>query len=50
MRAVIYRVGVVISFLAIAGVAEAITGSGDHTISYMLFGLGVVLCLVGYTK
>lgn len=46
----VYGIGVCISFLALAGVAEAITGRGDYTISYLFFGLGVVLCLVGYTK
>lgn len=46
----IYVIGVVISFLALAGVAEAITGHGDSNISIGLFIVGFVLCLVGYVK
>ena len=46
----IYCIGVIISFLALAGVAEAITGRGDYTISSILFGIGVVMCLAGYMK
>ena len=50
IQKICYRVGVVISFLSIAGVAEAITGRGDYTISSILFGFGVALCLAGYMK
>lgn len=46
----LYNTGVVISFLALAGVAEAITGRGDYLISSFLFGIGLVLCLAGYIK
>lgn len=45
-----YRVGVVISFLALAGVAEAITGRGDQNISIALLIVGFLLCLFGYVK
>ena len=47
---VIYSVGVCISFLAMAGVAEAITGRGDTTISMTLFVVGVLMCLFGYVR
>ena len=46
----VYGIGVCISFLALAGVAEAITGRVDYLISSFLFGIGVVLCLAGYIK
>lgn len=50
MREVIYKVGVVISFLAIGGVAEAITGRGDQNISIAILIVGFLLCLFGYVK
>lgn len=50
MRNKIYNIGVVISFLALAGVAEAITGRGDYAISIMILIVGFVMCLTGYTK
>lgn len=50
MRNKIYNIGVVFSFLALAGVAEAITGRGDYTISIMILIVGFVMCLTGYTK
>lgn len=46
----LYDIGVVISFLALAGVAEAITGRGDYTISAILLGVGICMCLTGYMK
>lgn len=50
MRNKIYNIGVVISFLSLAGVAEAITGRGDYTISSILLAVGLVMCLTGYIK
>ena len=50
MRSKIYNIGVVISFLALAGVAEAITGRGDYTISIGILIVGFVMCLTGYVK
>lgn len=46
----LYNTGVVISFLALAGVAEAITGRGDQNISIALLIVGILLCLFGYVK
>lgn len=46
----VYRIGVCISFLALAGVAEAITGRGDQNISIALLIVGFLLCLFGYIK
>lgn len=50
MRNKVYNVGVIISFLALAGVAEAITGRGDYSISIGLLIVGFVMCLTGYVK
>lgn len=47
---VLYNTGVVISFMALAGVAEAITGRGDHHISIALLIIGFSFCLFGYVK
>jgi len=46
----VYKIGVITSFLALAGFAEAITGRGDTTISGILFGIGIVCCLTDYIK
>ena len=48
MKGRVYTIGVVISFLALAGVAEAITGRGDYTISSILLAVGFAMCLTGY--
>ena len=50
MKGRVYTIGVVISFLSLAGVAEAITGRGDYTISSILLAVGFIMCLAGYTK
>ena len=50
MRNKIYNVGVIISFLALAGVAEAITGRGNQNISIALLVVGFLMCLFGYVK
>lgn len=49
-RETVYRLGVVTSFLALSGIAEAITGRGDITISSIILGVGLVMCLTGYIK
>lgn len=46
----LYNIGVIISFLALAGVAEAITGRGDYSISIGILIVGFILCLTGYAK
>ena len=46
----VYGIGVCISFLALAGTAEAITGRGDQNISIALLIVGILLCLFGYVK
>ena len=46
----IYCTGVIISVLAVAGTAEAITGRGDYVISTAILGVGIIMCLVGYVK
>ena len=44
----LYIIGACISFLAITGVAESITGHGDINISIIILIVGFVLCLIGY--
>lgn len=46
----IYNTGVIISVLAVAGIAEAITGRGDYIISTAILGVGIIMCLAGYVK
>lgn len=50
MKQTIYKFGVILSFLAMAGVAEGITGRGDTNISLVLLIIGFLMCLVGYVK
>ena len=45
-----YKFGVVLSFLAISGIAEAVTGHGSMGISITLFVVGIVLCLAEYIR
>ena len=45
-----YKIGVVVSFLSVAGIAEAITGRGDGSTSTVLFIVGLLLCLIDYIK
>lgn len=47
---IIYKIGVITSFLSLAGFAEAITGRGDTTISGIMFGVGLLCCLTEYIK
>lgn len=44
------KIGAVISFLAISGIAEAITGRGDRDISVVLFVVGFLIALMGYVE
>lgn len=46
----LYKFGVVIAFLALSGIAEAITGHGSMGISITLFVAGLVMCLTEYIK
>lgn len=50
VRDTIYNVGVVVSFLGLSGIAEAITGQGSHMGSIMIFTIGLLMCLTGYVK
>ena len=47
---VAYKVGVILSFLSMSGIAEAITGHGELNISIILFVAGLFLCMTGYIK
>jgi len=47
---VTYKVGVILSFLALAGVAESITGRGDTIISTILLSIGFLCCLKEYIR
>ena len=48
MKNVIYVIGVIIAFLGVSGVAEAITGRGSGEISTALFIIGFICALYGY--
>lgn len=50
MRDKVYNVGVIVAFLGISGIAEAITGHGSGTASTIFFTVGLIMCLVGYVK
>ena len=50
MRDRVYRLGVVISFLSMCGLAEAITGNGSQMASIVWFAIGLIMCLIGYIK
>jgi len=45
-----YKFGVILSFLALSGIAESITGHGSIGISITLFVVGLVLCLTEYIR
>ena len=47
---VCYKVGVILSFLAVSGIAEAVTGRGDIGMSVMFLVVGIVLCLTEYIR
>lgn len=46
----IYNTGVVIAFLGISGIAEAITEHGSGMTSTIFFTVGLAMCLAGYVK
>ena len=46
----IYKLGVVITLLGLAGIAEAITGRGSILVSAAVFGIGFGMILKGYMK
>ena len=46
----VYYIGVIVTLLGIAGIAEAITGRGSIMIAAGTFAVGFVCVLVGYTK
>lgn len=50
MRDKVYNAGVIIAFLGLSGIAEAITGHGDGVVSAAFFATGLIMCLVGYVK
>lgn len=43
----IYLCGVILAFLALAGVAESITGRGSASISIVLFVIGLMMAIYG---
>lgn len=47
MKQTIYKFGVVLSLLAMAGIAEGITGRGDTYISVVLLIIGFLMSLYG---
>ena len=47
---ILYKVGVVTSFLALSGIAEAFTEHGNMSISIILFIAGFLMCLTEYIK
>ena len=50
MRDRVYAVGVVVAFLGLSGIAEAITGQGSGVASTVFLGVGLIMCLAGYVK
>lgn len=50
MREKVYGLGVIIAFLGISGIAEAVTGHGSGTVSALFLAAGFVMCLTGYMK
>lgn len=46
----IYYIGVVVTFLGIAGIAEAITGRGSVMASAVIMSAGIGMVLTGYIK
>lgn len=46
----IYKLGVIITLLGLAGIAEAITGRGSILVSVAVFGIGFGMILKGYMK
>lgn len=50
IREHIYRIGVIVAFLGVSGIAEAITGHGSGIASAAWFTVGLIMCLIGYVK
>lgn len=50
IRGICYKTGVVLSFLGVSGLADAITGRGSHMASVSFIAIGIILCLFGYVK
>lgn len=50
MRDKVHKLGVIVAFLGISGIAEAITGQGSGTASLIFFITGLIMCTMGYTK
>lgn len=48
VREGVYKAGVIISFLGISGIAEAITGNGSKMASVAFLSVGIIMCLFGY--
>lgn len=46
----VYYLGVVTTFLAIAGMAEAITGRGNYGAAVIWLIIGLIMALTGYVK
>lgn len=46
----IYYLGVVVTFLGVAGIAEAITGHGSVMASAVIMSAGIGMVLTGYIK
>ena len=50
MRDKVYSFGVIVTFLGLAGISEAITGRGSIMVAAVIFSVGFGMVLVGYTK
>lgn len=46
----VYYIGVIVTFLGIAGIAEAVTGRGSILVAASTFAVGFVCVLAGYMK
>ena len=42
--------GVIITFLSLAGMAEAVTGNGNYNAAVVWFIIGFILALTGFIK
>lgn len=46
----VYYLGVITTFLAMAGMAEAVTGHGSYGAAVIWLVIGLVMVLMGYAK
>lgn len=46
----VYYLGVITTFLALAGMAEAVTGHGSYTGAVVWLVIGIAMVLTGYIK